>query len=90
MIYVKNGIKVRNKRKLSMELPNNIIINDYKHSINPVRYGCDLVFTPMIVADCFVKSVKARDMEFTTNAGTVIIRTTSYFDLLQMNRTMSL
>ncbi|KAK2571010.1 tRNA-dihydrouridine(20a/20b) synthase [NAD(P)+]-like [Acropora cervicornis] len=32
-------------------------------------YGCDLVFTPMIVADCFVKSVKARDMEFTTNAG---------------------
>lgn len=33
------------------------------------RYGCDLVFTPMIVADCFVKSVKARDMEFTTNAG---------------------
>ncbi|XP_015760550.1 PREDICTED: tRNA-dihydrouridine(20a/20b) synthase [NAD(P)+]-like [Acropora digitifera] len=37
------------------------------------RYGCDLVFTPMIVADCFVKSVKARDMEFTTNAGSVII-----------------
>lgn len=62
MIYVKNGIKVRNKRKLSMKLPNN-------YSINLVRYGCDLVFTPMIVADCFVKSVKARDTEFTTNAG---------------------
>ena len=43
------------------------------HSINTFRYGCDLVFTPMIVADSFVKSVKARDMEFTTNSGTVII-----------------
>ena len=42
------------------------------HLINHFRYGCDLVFTPMIVADCFVKSVKARDMEFTTNTGNVI------------------
>ncbi|XP_027044033.1 tRNA-dihydrouridine(20a/20b) synthase [NAD(P)+]-like [Pocillopora damicornis] len=33
------------------------------------RYGCDLAYTPMIVSDSFVKSVKARDMEFTTNAG---------------------
>lgn len=32
------------------------------------RYGCDLAYTPMIVSDSFVKSVKARDMEFTTNA----------------------
>lgn len=31
------------------------------------RYGCDLCFTPMIVADSFVQSVKARDNEFTTN-----------------------
>ncbi|PFX29942.1 tRNA-dihydrouridine(20a/20b) synthase [NAD(P)+]-like [Stylophora pistillata] len=31
------------------------------------RYGCDLAYTPMIVSDSFVKSVKARDMEFTTN-----------------------
>eukprot|EP00795_Rhopilema_esculentum_P002264 gene2264-17875_t len=33
------------------------------------RYGCDLVYTPMIVSDSFVKSVKARDSEFTTNSG---------------------
>ncbi|XP_058968110.2 tRNA-dihydrouridine(20a/20b) synthase [NAD(P)+]-like isoform X1 [Pocillopora verrucosa] len=33
------------------------------------RYGCDLAYTPMIVSDSFIKSVKARDMEFTTNAG---------------------
>ncbi|OWF41947.1 tRNA-dihydrouridine(20a/20b) synthase [NAD(P)+]-like [Mizuhopecten yessoensis] len=30
------------------------------------KYGCDLAFTPMILSDCFVKSVKARDSEFTT------------------------
>ncbi|CAH3141600.1 unnamed protein product [Porites lobata] len=33
------------------------------------RYGCDLAFTPMIISDSFVKSIKARDMEFTTNSG---------------------
>ena len=31
------------------------------------KYGCDLTFTPMIVADSFVKSQKARDVEFGTN-----------------------
>nr|XP_006012905.1 PREDICTED: tRNA-dihydrouridine(20a/20b) synthase [NAD(P)+]-like isoform X1 [Latimeria chalumnae]XP_014354295.1 PREDICTED: tRNA-dihydrouridine(20a/20b) synthase [NAD(P)+]-like isoform X1 [Latimeria chalumnae] len=31
------------------------------------RYGCDLCFTPMIVAADFVRSAKARDSEFTTN-----------------------
>ncbi|XP_072181639.1 tRNA-dihydrouridine(20a/20b) synthase [NAD(P)+]-like isoform X1 [Diadema setosum] len=30
-------------------------------------YGCDLTFTPMIVSNSFVNSVKARDSEFTTN-----------------------
>ncbi|XP_072026461.1 tRNA-dihydrouridine(20a/20b) synthase [NAD(P)+]-like isoform X2 [Amphiura filiformis] len=33
------------------------------------KYGCDLAFTPMIVSDSFVKSIKARDSEFTTNKG---------------------
>ncbi|KAL9959864.1 hypothetical protein ACROYT_G033228 [Oculina patagonica] len=33
------------------------------------RYGCDLAYTPMIISDSFVKSIKARDMEFTTNSG---------------------
>ncbi|RZF47590.1 hypothetical protein LSTR_LSTR012212 [Laodelphax striatellus] len=33
------------------------------------KYGCDLCFSPMIVADSFVKSIKARDVEFTTNEG---------------------
>ncbi|XP_069485245.1 tRNA-dihydrouridine(20a/20b) synthase [NAD(P)+]-like [Ambystoma mexicanum] len=33
------------------------------------KYGCDLCYTPMIVAADFVKSVKARDSEFTTNRG---------------------
>lgn len=31
------------------------------------RYNCDLCFTPMIMADSFVQSAKARDNEFTTN-----------------------
>ncbi|XP_069085936.1 tRNA-dihydrouridine(20a/20b) synthase [NAD(P)+]-like isoform X2 [Pleurodeles waltl] len=33
------------------------------------KYYCDLCYTPMIVATDFVKSVKARDSEFTTNQG---------------------
>lgn len=33
------------------------------------EYGCDLAFTPMIVADAFVNSVRARDSEFTTSVG---------------------
>ncbi|CAH1787401.1 unnamed protein product [Owenia fusiformis] len=33
------------------------------------KYDCDVCFTPMIVADSFVKSLKARDSEFTTNSG---------------------
>uniref|UniRef100_A0ABI7X7E3 Dihydrouridine synthase 4 like n=2 Tax=Felis catus TaxID=9685 RepID=A0ABI7X7E3_FELCA len=33
------------------------------------RYSCDLCYTPMIVAADFVKSIKARDSEFTTNQG---------------------
>lgn len=32
------------------------------------RYNCDLCFTPMILADSFVQSAKARDNEFTTHA----------------------
>lgn len=31
------------------------------------KYECDLCFTPMIIAESFVKSIKARDSEFTTN-----------------------
>lgn len=30
------------------------------------KYGCDLCFTPMIMADSFVQSAKARSNEFTT------------------------
>ncbi|XP_022095653.1 tRNA-dihydrouridine(20a/20b) synthase [NAD(P)+]-like [Acanthaster planci] len=33
------------------------------------RYGCDLTFTPMIMSNSFVRSMKARDNEFTTNKG---------------------
>ncbi|XP_007669170.1 tRNA-dihydrouridine(20a/20b) synthase [NAD(P)+]-like [Ornithorhynchus anatinus] len=33
------------------------------------RYDCDLCYTPMIIAADFVRSVKARDSEFTTNQG---------------------
>ncbi|XP_057332137.1 tRNA-dihydrouridine(20a/20b) synthase [NAD(P)+]-like [Microplitis mediator] len=33
------------------------------------RYNCDICFTPMILADSFVKSKEARDNEFSTNAG---------------------
>lgn len=32
------------------------------------RYGCDVVYTPMIMADSFFMSQRARDVEFTTNA----------------------
>ncbi|XP_056229842.1 B-cell receptor-associated protein 29-like isoform X2 [Seriola aureovittata] len=31
------------------------------------KYNCDICFTPMIVASDFMRSVKARDSEFTTN-----------------------
>nr|XP_040033394.1 uncharacterized protein LOC120819754 isoform X2 [Gasterosteus aculeatus aculeatus] len=31
------------------------------------KYSCDICFTPMIVAADFLRSVKARDSEFTTN-----------------------
>ena len=30
------------------------------------KYGCDVAFTPMILADTFMASSKARDVEFTT------------------------
>ena len=33
------------------------------------RYDCDLAFTPMIIANSFVHSAKARDSELTTNKG---------------------
>lgn len=33
------------------------------------KYGVDLCFTPMIMADSFNQSIKARDNEFTTNKG---------------------
>ncbi|XP_073921086.1 tRNA-dihydrouridine(20a/20b) synthase [NAD(P)+]-like isoform X2 [Castor canadensis] len=33
------------------------------------KYCCDLCYTPMIVAADFVRSMKARDSEFTTNQG---------------------
>ncbi|PIK62818.1 hypothetical protein BSL78_00269 [Apostichopus japonicus] len=33
------------------------------------RYNCDLCFTPMIISESFVKSQKARDIEFMTNSG---------------------
>ncbi|XP_051031078.1 B-cell receptor-associated protein 29 [Phodopus roborovskii] len=33
------------------------------------KYSCDVCYTPMIVAADFVRSVKARDSEFTTNQG---------------------
>ncbi|KAL8566374.1 tRNA-dihydrouridine(20a/20b) synthase [NAD(P)+]-like protein [Nucella lapillus] len=32
------------------------------------KYGCDLAYTPMIISDSFVKSLKARDSDFTTCA----------------------
>nr|XP_055046611.1 B-cell receptor-associated protein 29-like isoform X3 [Misgurnus anguillicaudatus] len=31
------------------------------------KYDCDLCFTPMIIAEDFMRSAKARDSEFTTN-----------------------
>ena len=36
------------------------------------KYDCDIAFTPMIIADSFVKSLKARDNEFTTCKGICI------------------
>ena len=31
------------------------------------KYDCDICFTPMILADSFVQSAKARESEFSTN-----------------------
>ena len=33
------------------------------------RYECDIACTPLIVSDSFVKSQKARDVDFTTHPG---------------------
>ncbi|XP_025108490.1 tRNA-dihydrouridine(20a/20b) synthase [NAD(P)+]-like isoform X2 [Pomacea canaliculata] len=33
------------------------------------KYECDIAYTPMIISNCFVKSVKARDNDFTTCPG---------------------
>ncbi|XP_033119681.1 uncharacterized protein LOC117119013 [Anneissia japonica] len=38
------------------------------------RYDCDLAYTPMIVSNSFVRSVKARDSEFTTNTGMFFLK----------------
>ena len=39
------------------------------------KYECDLAFTPMIIANSFVRSQKARDSEFTTCKGKFILYT---------------
>ena len=31
------------------------------------KYDCDLTYTPMIMSNSFIRSQKARDIEFTTN-----------------------
>ncbi|GFO43578.1 tRNA-dihydrouridine synthase [Plakobranchus ocellatus] len=40
-----------------------------KHAFRKLvrKYDCDLAFTPMIISDSFVRSIKARDTEFTTS-----------------------
>jgi tRNA-dihydrouridine synthase 4 len=38
----------------------------FRHVVR--SWGSDIVFTPMIMANSFVNSAKARDVEFTTNA----------------------
>nr|XP_047146872.1 tRNA-dihydrouridine(20a/20b) synthase [NAD(P)+]-like isoform X3 [Hydra vulgaris] len=37
----------------------------FRHLVR--RYNCDLAYTPMIMADSFIKSIEARDSDFTTN-----------------------
>jgi tRNA-dihydrouridine synthase 4 len=32
------------------------------------KYGCDLMYTPMIMSNSFIQSAKCRDVELTTNA----------------------
>ncbi|XP_047146871.1 tRNA-dihydrouridine(20a/20b) synthase [NAD(P)+]-like isoform X1 [Hydra vulgaris] len=39
----------------------------FRHLVR--RYNCDLAYTPMIMADSFIKSIEARDSDFTTNKG---------------------
>lgn len=40
-----------------------------KHAFRKLvrKYQCDLAFTPMIISDSFVKSIKARDTDFTAS-----------------------
>ncbi|KAG8142631.1 putative tRNA-dihydrouridine synthase protein [Naja naja] len=38
------------------------------------KYDCDLCYTPMIIAADFVRSLKARHSEFTTNQGVMVAR----------------
>uniref|UniRef100_A0A915MZK0 DUS-like FMN-binding domain-containing protein n=1 Tax=Meloidogyne javanica TaxID=6303 RepID=A0A915MZK0_MELJA len=37
------------------------------------KYGCDIVYTPMIYADCFIKSEKCRAVEFVPSGGEIPI-----------------
>lgn len=37
------------------------------HSFQVRLWGCDVLYTPMILADAFRRSAHARDSEFTTN-----------------------
>uniref|UniRef100_A0A915N7T2 DUS-like FMN-binding domain-containing protein n=1 Tax=Meloidogyne javanica TaxID=6303 RepID=A0A915N7T2_MELJA len=37
------------------------------------KYGCDIVYTPMIYADCFIKSEKCRAVEFVPSEGDIPI-----------------
>jgi tRNA-dihydrouridine synthase 4 len=36
------------------------------------RYGAEIVYSPMIMADSFVDSEKARNIEFTTGTGKLV------------------
>jgi tRNA-dihydrouridine synthase len=41
------------------------------------RHGAQLVFTPMIISDSFVKSEKCRAIEFTTDEGLFMFSSSS-------------
>lgn len=50
------------------------------------RYGCDLCYTPMVVAADFVRSAKARDSEFTTNRGNSVKYTAAFLECYMYQR----
>ncbi|KAG7157502.1 tRNA-dihydrouridine(20a/20b) synthase [NAD(P)+]-like 3 [Homarus americanus] len=51
------------------------------------KYECDLCFTPMIISDCFIQSIRARHSDFTTckEDALLVVQFSNYCDGVDLN-----